>query len=177
MQYSHRLAAVALALIAGVSQVSAKTQDLGTLTSSGTTFGNTFFSNVASFTDYYSFSIADPGTVAGTTVGTSYVLMVSKDVTLKSLTLTNGNGSVNIGQDTTPNAFTFSGLAAGSYMLAVNGSVSGLLASYGSYSGTIKAVSSSTAPVASAAPEPADFALAVVGLAGVGVLVRRRAAR
>lgn len=58
--------------------------------------------------------------------------------------------------------------------MAVNGSVSGLLAVYGSYSGTIKAVSS---PVSSAAPEPADLALTLVGLAGVGYMVRRRAAR
>jgi len=177
MQYSNRIAAIALALAVIAPVASAKTQDLGALTSSGTTFGNTFFTNVSSFTDYYSFSIADPGTVSGTTTDTSYVLLVSKDVQLNSLTLTNGTGTINIAQDTTPNAFTFSGLNAGSYMLAVNGSVSGLLSSYGSYSGTIKAVDSSTAPVASAAPEPADMALTLLGLAGVGMLVRRRAAR
>ncbi|MBI3384158.1 MAG: FxDxF family PEP-CTERM protein [Aquabacterium sp.] len=169
-----RLAAVAFAVAAMASQVQAKTEDLGALTSSGTTFGNTFFTNVSDFTDYYTFSIADSGTVSGTTVDTSYILFFTKDVVLNSLTLTSGGSSSVIAKDTTANSFTFSGLAAGSYSLAVNGAVSGLFAGYGSYSGTIKAVSS---PVASAAPEPADLALTLVGLAGVGYMVRRRAAR
>lgn len=169
-----RLAAVAFAVAAMASQVQAKTEDLGALTSTGATFGNTFFSNQASFTDYYTFSIANPGTVSGTTVDTSYILFFTKDVVLNSLTLTAGGSSTVIAKDTTANSFTFSGLSAGSYTMAVNGSVSGLFAGYGSYSGTIKAVSSS---VSSAAPEPADMALTLVGLAGVGYMVRRRAAR
>jgi len=174
MNFVTRLAAVAFAVAAMASPVQAKTEDLGALTSSGTTFGNTFYSNVSNFTDYYTFSIADPGTVSGTTVDTSYILFFTKDVVLNSLTLTAGGSSSVIAKDTTANSFTFSGLSAGSYSLAVNGSVSGLFASYGSYSGPIKAVSS---PVASAAPEPADLALTLVGLAGVGYMVRRRAAR
>ncbi len=169
-----RLAAVAFAVAAMASQVQAKTEDLGSLSSSGTTFGNTFFSNVSNFTDYYTFSIADAGTVSGTTVDTSYILFFTKDVVLNSLTLTAGGSSSVIAKDTTANSFTFSGLSAGNYTMAVNGSVSGVLAGYGSYSGTIKAVSSS---VSSAAPEPADLALTLVGLAGVGYMVRRRAAR
>ncbi|MBI2734741.1 MAG: FxDxF family PEP-CTERM protein [Aquabacterium sp.] len=169
-----RLAAVALTAVAMVSSAQAKTDSLGTLTSTGTTFGNTFYTNVTSFTDYYTFSIADPGTVSGTTVDTSYILFFTKDVVLDSLTLTAGGSSTVIQKDTSANSFTFSGLAAGNYTMAVTGSVSGLFSSYGSYSGTIKAVSS---PVSSAAPEPADLALTLVGLAGVGYMVRRRAAR
>jgi hypothetical protein len=169
-----RLAAAVIAVAAMASQVQAATKDLGALTSSGTTFGNTFFTNVSNFTDYYTFSIATPGTVSGTTVDTSYVLFFTKDVVLNSLTLTSGGSSTVIAKDTTADSFTFQNLAAGSYTMAVNGSVSGLLAAYGSYSGTIKAVSS---PVSSAAPEPADLALTLVGLAGVGYMVRRRAAR
>lgn len=169
-----RLATVALAVSAMVSSAQAKTENLGALTSSSTTFGNTFYSDLANFTDYYTFSIADPGTVSGTTVDTSYILFFTKDVVLNSLTLTAGGSSTVIAKDTSANSFTFSGLAAGNYTMAVNGSVSGLLAGYGSYSGTIKAVSS---PVSSAAPEPADLALTLVGLAGVGYMVRRRAAR
>lgn len=173
MQFSIRVASIALALAAVVSHAEAKTENLGVLTSSGTTFGNSFTSNT-SFTDYYTFTIASSGTVSGTTVDTSYILLFSKDVTLNSLTLTAAGSSTVLAQDLSADSFSFSGLAAGDYQLAVNGSVSGTLAASGSYSGTIKAVA---APVASAAPEPADVMLTAMGLAGVGFLVRRRAAR
>lgn len=171
MQYLSRLATVVLALSAVGAQ--AKTEDLGVLSSTDTTFGNIFFSSVSDFTDYYTFSIANPGAVVGTTVDTSYVLLFTKDVSLKSLTLTAGGSSSVLASDSSASAFSFSGLSAGDYTLAVNGSVSGTWAIAGAYSGTIKAVS---APVASPAPEPADFAMTLVGLAGVGLLVRRRRA-
>jgi hypothetical protein len=176
MKFSTRFASIALALAAVASQSQAANFSLGTLTSSGTTFGNTFYSDVASFTDYYTFTIANPGTVSGTTTDTSWMILISKDVTLNSLTLTSSTSAAILAQDSTPSSFTFAGLGAGDYKLAVQGSVSGLMAASGNYSGTIKAVAV-TAPVASAAPEPADLALTLVGLAGVGFLVRRRAAR
>lgn len=169
MQFKTSLSLAALALAVSFG-VQAKTQDLGPISSSGTTFGNTFYADTSSFTDYYTFSIADAGTVSGGTVDTSYIVFFSKDVKLSGLTLTSGGSSSVVGQDASADSFTFSGLSAGNYTLAVTGSVSGLLALSGSYSGSIKAVSS-------AAPEPADMALTLVGLAGVGYMVRRRAAR
>ncbi|MGE5451784.1 MAG: FxDxF family PEP-CTERM protein [Acidobacteriota bacterium] len=171
MQFPRFLAVATLALAAVGAQ--AKTEDLGVLTSSGTTFGNIFFWSTSDFTDYYTFSIADTSTVSGYTADTSYVLFFTKDVALKSLTLTSGGSSTVLASDTSASSFSFAGLSEGSYTLAVNGAVSGSLAIAGAYSGTIKAVS---APVASPAPEASDFAMTALGLAGVGLLVRRRKA-
>jgi len=69
------------------------------------------------------------------------------------------------------NTFTFSGLTAGTYSLAVNGHVTlgAGAADLASYSGQI-----STTAVASPAPEASDVAMTLMGLAGVGLLLRRR---
>jgi MYXO-CTERM domain-containing protein len=177
MQLSTRIASVALALAAVASQSQAATFALGTIDATGKTFGNSFSSDTSSFTDYYTFTIAAAGDVTGTTTDTNYSIFVSKDVVLSSLTLTTASSSTPLFVDTTANSFTFTGLTAGDYKLAVKGSVSTPflgIAPSGSYSGTIKAVASS---VASPAPEPADLALTLVGLAGVGMLARRRTAR
>jgi hypothetical protein len=168
MQFSTRFAFVALALAAAVSQASAKTEALGVLTSSGKTFGNTFYSNTSGFTDFYTFSIANAGTVSGSTTDTSFILLLTRDVTLDSLTLTSGGSSMVLAQDVTASSFTFANLGAGDYKLAVAGDVTGI-GGIGSYSGTIKAVA---APV----PEASDIALTAIGLAGVAFMVRRRKA-
>lgn len=172
MKSSLRLALLALTIAAGASPAFAKTADLGVLTSGGTTFGNSFSFNTASFTDYYTFSIANPGTVSGTTTDTYFSWFFQRDVDLKSLTLYSGTSSTLLARDTSTNAFTFSGLKAGSYKLAVTGSVSGF-SGQGSYSGTIKATSS---PVAAPVPEASDIAMTAIGLAGVGFMARRRKA-
>lgn len=173
MQFSNRLAFVAVALAAAVSQASAKTENLGVLTSTGTTFGNTFYNNTSGFTDYYTFSIASPSTVSGSTTDTSFILLLTRDVQLSSLVLTTAASSTVLAQDVTASSFTFSGLTAGDYKLAVNGAVTGF-GGVGSYSGTIKAVAST--PVAAPVPEASDIALTVVGLTGVAFMVRRRKA-
>lgn len=171
MQFQRLFVASSFALIAVTAQ--AKTEDLGVLSSSGTTFGNIFFRDTSNFTDYYTFSIANAGVVSGTTVDTSYVLLFTKDVVLKSLTLTSSGSATVLASDSSASSFSFAGLSEGSYTLAVNGSVSGTWALAGAYSGTIKAVS---APVASPAPEASDFAMTALGLGGVGFWVRRRRA-
>lgn len=171
MQISTRIAAITLALATVASQAAAKTEDLGVLTSEGTTFSNSFSTNVASFTDYYTFSIAAPGDVIGSTIDTSFIVMFTRDVTLNSLTLTTATSSTILAKDATADTFMFSGLAAGDYKMAVTGSVWGL-GGTGLYAGTIRA---ETAPVASAAPEATDLAMTLVGLVGVGAMLRRRA--
>lgn len=169
MLLSRCLTAAALALTALGAQ--AKTQDLGVIDAAGKDFSNIFFASTPDFTDYYTFSIAGPSNVSGHIVDTSYVLLFTKDVVLKSLTLTSSASSVVLAQDFSANSFSFSGLAAGAYTLAVNGAVTGNLAIAGAYSGNIKATS---APIASPAPEASDLLMTAMGLGGVAWLVRRR---
>ena len=175
MQYTTRFAAVALAAASFISSASAKTENLGVLTNSGALFYNTFDTATNAFTDIYTFTIAAPSTVSGYTLDTAYELFFTNDVVISSLTLSNAGSSTVLAQDTTPGSFTFSGLSAGNYALTVNGAVYGgptLLG--GAYVGTIKAVSTTgSSSIASPAPEPADYALTLVGLGLVGFLARR----
>lgn len=179
MKLSTLTAAVLLGLGALASQAFAKTEDLGSLTSAGTTFGNTFYTN-SSFTDYYTFSISGSSDVSGViadsdATGVSlglFTVWFTQDVVLQSVSLMqtiNGVTSTLL-TDLSPDSFTFSGLAGGSYSLAVSGYVQGSPSILGgAYSGTVSAV-------ASPAPEPADMALTLMGLAGVAFWVRRRKA-
>lgn len=145
---------------------------LGLLGDEDTKFGNTF-SSTSNFTDYYSFTIGgNSNGAAGSTFDTAWnFVLTGVDVT--SITLSGGSLSSAL-VDNSPGSFIFTGLGNGTYTMAVSGnSTWGLFSS--SYNGTIHAITtaSSTAPVASPAPEPADFAMALMGLAGVGYMVRR----
>lgn len=154
------------------------TTDLGQLSATPTTFGNTFSKSVF-FEDIYTFSIAGSGDVGGSTDDTNAfrAFVDFRDVDITSLVLYQGTtltpGNVQ-GYDLfvpATNTFTFSGLTAGTYSLSVSGHVSlGAGASdTASYSGQI-----STTAVASPAPEASDVAMTLVGLAGVGLMLRRR---
>lgn len=154
------------------------TTNLGELSSTPTSFGNTFNQSV-DFSDIYTFTIAGNGSVNGYTSDTNTfrAFIDFRDVDITSLILYKGT-SVNqvsvLDYDLyvpSYNTFTFDGLTAGTYSLAVNGSVS-LGAGSGDlakYSGQI-----STTAVASPAPEASDVAMTMMGLAGVGLLLRRR---
>lgn len=164
----------------------AQATDLGTIGSTAVQFGNTFYSSTSSFTDYYTFNIANSGTVSGTTTDGSLMaatLLLTKDVVINLLMLTNTTRSIAYGLDLsiptngTTNTFSFTGLSAGTYSLAVQGYVKSGFGS-ASYNGTLSAtatsaLSSPSVSVASPAPEPADLALTAMGLAGVGLLLRR----
>jgi hypothetical protein len=166
MKCAARLALAAAAwLLLSTGPAEAKIQAIGPLTSSATTFGNTFAGQTSSFIDYYTFNISGaPRTLQGGVNDSSFEFQVSRNVTVSSLLLLPMAGGKLYDYDLTPDAFTFYNLGPGSYKLVVIGSV-GSGAGEGWYQGTISSI-------ASAAPEPAYLALTAVGLLGVAGLTR-----
>lgn len=154
------------------------TTNLGQLSATPTNFGNTFNQSL-DFSDVYTFTIAGNGSVGGYTDDSSTfrAFIDFRDVDITSLILYKGtsvNPTTVLDYDLyvpVYNTFTFNGLTAGTYSLAVNGHVSLGAGSWdtASYAGQI-----STTAVASPAPEASDVALTLVGLAGVGLMLRRR---
>lgn len=154
------------------------TTNLGQLSATPTNFGNTFNQSL-DFSDVYTFTIAGNGSVGGYTDDSSTfrAFIDFRDVDITSLVLYKGttvNPTTVLDYDLyvpTYNTFTFNGLTSGTYSLAVNGHVSLGAGSWdtASYAGQI-----STTAVASPAPEASDVALTLVGLAGVGLMLRRR---
>lgn len=134
------------------------TTNLGQLSSTPTNFGNTFNKSL-DFSDVYTFTIAGSGSVGGYTDDSSTfrAFIDFRDVDITSLILYKGttvNPTTVLNYDLyvpVYNTFTFSGLTAGTYSLAVNGSVSLGAGSWdtASYSGQI-----STTAVASPARNP-----------------------
>jgi hypothetical protein len=179
------LKAAAMAALAAVSaQAGAATVAVGLLGASNATLSHTFNAK-GSFTDYYTFTIgANSNGIAGITSDSAKSSSV-RDVSISQFMLSGGSLGSSLIDTTIGDGFSFVGLGAGSYTLAITGSVSVTSAwfnndssSYsGSYSGSFHALAAPGAAVASPAPEPADFALALMGLVGVGFMVRRRGSR
>lgn len=173
MKLTHLIASVALAL-PSVS-VMAETIDLGTLDGSGAELENKFGrffgfgSPLGAFTDYYTFDLIAPATGAAGTAEVSFTWIPELlggwvDLDLNSVSLYSSAGQL-LGSSA-PASFSFAGLGAGSYKLAVEGSFYGYNAAAG-YAGTIRSV-------ASAAPEASAFGMALLGLTGVGFVIARR---
>jgi MYXO-CTERM domain-containing protein len=160
--------------MAASAPVSAITQDLGTLDSSGTNFTEVFVryfgagSPLGSFTDYYTFNLNNADTAAGSTVSFDFGFV---DLALNSVSLYATGDSSNATVDTTPGTFSFSNLSPNtSYTLAVKGTLKTLYNvdfGFAYYQGTIHSI-------ASAAPEPGWIALLLAGVAGLALHARRR---
>lgn len=160
---------LSLALALGSASSMAITQNLGTLDANGTDFDQTFVSIFGygspegHFTDYYTFSLAAPATGAAGSSQIDYQWGAAA-LSLTSVSLYGAAGQLLA--TSSPASFSFNGLGAGTYKLAVAGDYQGFLG-VASYSGTIRSV-------ASAAPEASSFAMALIGLVGVGAMVARR---
>lgn len=158
-----------LALAAAGSSM-ATTFNLGTQTSPSITFGGNSFVSAQSFSDVFTFTLANNADVAGFAWDADF--MSNRDVSLTSLVLSGGSLSSSI-SDSTPYTFSFSGLLAGTYSLIVNGNVTG--ASTGAWaSGYGIAVGSTQSAVAAPVPEPETLAMLAMGLGVVGFVARRR---
>lgn len=175
MRITHIAVAVSIALMSVAA--AAKTESLGTLTTTNTTFGNRFW-GWGAFNDYYTFSLGSEASAVGTTVSYDSIL---QDITLSSVSLQTWTGSawadwlgtpVSPGKDFTPSEFSFSGLGGGDYRLAVAGKV-GFQIDFSdplkpaSYQGTIRSI-------AAPAPEPGALGMALLGLMGVSFAALRR---
>jgi hypothetical protein len=117
------------------------------------------------FQDVYSFTLVDPGMLAGNVVEINF-----GTYNILGLTVTLQNSSLAvIGSDNTPSTgFTFNGLAAGTYALNVLGYATG--SQGGFYAGGFIA---ETAPV----PEPETYALMLAGLGFLAFAGSRRKSR
>lgn len=167
MKLKSLAASVALAA-AGLGMVPAAhaATDLGLIGTAWTWFGNSFGRSLSSFSDYYTFEVdGSSGVVGGTLeldLGSLY------NVNVKSVSLSGGSLSGSLTDYDPSNGFTFSNLLAGTYTMQVAGSVPGAFG--GAYVGALHAI-------ASPAPEPEVFAMAALGLLGVGFAARRRKSR
>ena len=160
---------LALAAPAMASECTGDGFSLGTVGAAPRSFASqcfrTFSSPGADFTDHYSFSIAALGNVAGGFV--DFLVFQWNDVNLSSVVVS-GQGQVR-SDSNAADGFSFAGLAAGTYDLAVSGYLDrGQL--IGGYTGAISSSTSVAAPV----PEPETYAMLMLGLAGVGFAARRR---
>lgn len=167
--------AVLSAFLVAASQAGAVTTGLGLLGTGDTEFSNSFWST-GTFTDYYTFTLGSTSGGVGGSVLTTDLSLFTRDLDVTQLTLSGGTLASTLVDSDASNGFSFNGLGAGNYTMALTvnvGNKATFFSSYGAYQGTIHA-QASTAPVASPAPEPADFAMALMGLAGVGFMVRRR---
>ena len=134
-------------------------------------FGNSF-STAGSYVDCFQFTLNGAATSFGGVLEVD-PLLNKLNLDIQSISLFSGNSVTALQTDMTPLMFSFGGLLGGVvYTLQVAstvGSTAGLFNLDVGYAGTI-------VTLASAAPEPSAYALAIAGLAvvGAGALRARR---
>lgn len=185
MKLKHVAVAVAMVLSAPAMAASCTGgYGLGTLGPPGASWFGESFSRGGSYLDCYSFSLSSAADSFGGTLELDLSPSLSINVTGFSLF----GGGVQNGATTGSqinglnnswgsfNTFSFGALAAGTYTLVVASTVGGSGGSWWTtpvgYIGEI--VTTRSAPIASPAPEPATYAMMLLGLAGVAGVARRR---
>lgn len=165
-----------------MSATCSSTTNWGPLGPPGLAFFGHSFGSTGSYLDCYTFTLSGPAVSFGGVIERDPSLwgydlnQLAIDVTSVSLF----NGGVSSGwtgslfdSDSSAWDFSFVGLTAGTYTLAVAASITqewGIAPGPVGYVGAI----ATAAPVASPAPEPEALAMMFAGLAGVGAAVRRR---
>ena len=171
MKFRSILASLVVALAGfGLMPAAHADDNLGLLGPGVTLFGNSFGRMLNSFTDYYTFEIDEASTVVGGALAIDFSFLgIDRNVDITSVTLS-GDSFLSTLSSLTPDlsVFSFENLTAGAYQLAISGSVPGR--NGGSYEGALVAI-------ASPAPEPEVYAMAALGLLGVGFAARRRQPR
>jgi hypothetical protein len=155
----HIVASLALAAASGAA-FAVGPGPLGTIDNLPITVSNIVPMGI--FQDVYSFSIGDPGSMAGSI---SAVNFGAYNILGLTVTLQDSSFAI-VGSDNTPlDGFSFGGLSAGNYALNVLGFATGTQGGF--YAGGLIA---QTAPI----PEPETYALMLAGLGIVGFIARRR---
>ncbi|MFT3953840.1 MAG: FxDxF family PEP-CTERM protein [Piscinibacter sp.] len=185
MKLRHVAAAAALVMSApSMAAVCSGGYGLGTLGPPGASWFGESFSRTGSYLDCYSFSL----TSAADSFGGTWELDLSPTLSLNVTGFSLFSGGVSGGSTTgsainglnsssgNTNSFSFGALQAGTYTLAVASTVGRTGYSFWDvpvgYIGQI--VTTRSTPVASPAPEPATYAMMLLGLAGVVGVARRR---
>jgi hypothetical protein len=183
MKLKAAIAIAALAMSApSMAAVCTGGYGLGTLGPPGASWFGESFSRSGSYLDCYSFSLTSAADSFGGTLELDAWLN-RLDISLGSVSLyagaaaAGGSTGALMGQDTSPGVFSFGSLAAGTYTLAVASSVTRDSGLWDAPVGYVGLIATSSASVASPAPEPASAAMMLAGLVGVGAVARRRKTR
>lgn len=174
------VAAVALVLSApAMAATCTGGSSLGNLGPPGAAFFGESFARAGSYLDCYSFSLSSAADSFGGVIELDAWLN-KLDIDVTGVSLFSGASSAGqatggfVGADYTPGYFSFGSLAAGVYTLAVEATVSRDPGLWSVPVGYVGLLSTSRATVASPAPEPETYAMMLIGLVGVGAMVRRR---